>query len=64
MPHLLFWIADKPAEEPNNLDGAKDPKKLDDPKGKGPAGMAERRVLGSRKDGREVVREHIFEVKL
>jgi hypothetical protein len=54
-PHLLFWIADKPEEEP---------KKPDDPKDKGLGSMIERHVLGSRKDVREVVREHVFKVRL
>jgi hypothetical protein len=52
---LLFWIADKPEEEP---------KKPDDPKDKDPGSMIERHVLGSQKDGREVVREHVFKVRL
>jgi hypothetical protein len=52
---LLFWIADKPAEEP---------KKPDDPKDKGPGGMVERRIVKSRNDGRELVREHVFKVRL
>jgi hypothetical protein len=52
---LLFWIADKPEEEP---------KKPDDPKDKGLGSMIERHVLRSRKDVREVVREHVFKVRL
>jgi hypothetical protein len=56
---LLFWVADKPEEE--------EPEEFvdsNDSPGKSPNCHVESRVVNRSKDGEQILREHVFRVKL
>jgi hypothetical protein len=56
---LLFWVADKPEEEEpeESVDSNDSP-------GKSPNGHVESRVVNRSKDGKQILREHVFRAKL
>jgi hypothetical protein len=53
LPHPLFWVADKPEEE-----------EPEDPMDTHPHANVESRVLYRSKNGKEILREHIFRANL
>jgi hypothetical protein len=54
LPNLLFWVADKPEEE-------EEPEHL---MNTGRGADLETTVVQRKKDGKEILREHVFRAKL